>query len=146
MQWIFYALWHGIIIFFTVLYVLNQPMTMQEDGKDIGFWVAGMAIYGVCIFVANFELALRFNTHSWLGVLTLLAGVIAYFFFYSILSFVFKGEIDHLFVPSFKIKILWVSIVFCLVQTYVIESIFKFFHARWKAHNAAKQESKQKKN
>lgn len=89
MQWIFYALWHGVIIFFTVLYVLNQPLTMQEDGKDIGFWVAGMAIYGVCIFVANFELALRFNTHSWLGVLTLLAGVIAYFFFYSILSLVF---------------------------------------------------------
>jgi len=30
---------------------------MQSDGKDIGFWVAGMAVYGICIIVANFELA-----------------------------------------------------------------------------------------
>ena len=38
MQWIFYALWHALIIFFTVLYTLNRPGSVQSDGKDIGFW------------------------------------------------------------------------------------------------------------
>lgn len=125
MQWIFYALWHAAIIFATVLLVLNNERAMQSDGKDIGFWVCGMAIYGVCIFVANFELAIRFNTHTWWSTVTLLAGVVAYFFFYSILSLIFKGHINHLFGPSFSIPLLWIIILFCLMQTYVVEKVYK---------------------
>ena len=56
-----------------------------------------MAIYGVCIFVANFLLAIRFNTHTWCSTFTLLAGVIAYFVFYGLLSQIFKNQINHLF-------------------------------------------------
>ena len=56
-----------------------------------------MTIYGVCIFVANFLLAIRFNTHTWCSTLTLFAGVIAYFLFYFALSQVFKNQIAHLF-------------------------------------------------
>ena len=104
---------------------------MQSDGKAIGFWVTGMQVYGVCIFVANFELAIRFNTHTWLGCLTLLAGVVAYFFFYSILSFVFKGQIDHLFVPSFQISLVWVAIFFCIAQTYAIEKMYKYLYQKF---------------
>lgn len=114
MQWILYALWHGIVVFFTVFYCLNQPQTMQSDGKDIGFWACGMSVYGVCIFVANWELAIRFNTLNVVAFFTLCAGVLAYFLFYGLLSFVFSGNIDHLFVPTFKINLLYVSIFFCL--------------------------------
>lgn len=125
MQWVFYALWHAAIIFATVLYALNQPQACQSDGKEIGFWVAGMTIYGVCIFVANFLLAMRFNTHSCCSTLTLLAGVVAYFFFYSILAVFFTNQINHLFMPNFSIGVLWLSVLFCVLQTYVIEKIYK---------------------
>lgn len=99
---------------------------MQEDGKDIGFWVGGMAVYGVCIFVANWELAIRFNTLNVFAFLTLMAGVVAYFLFYGILSLVFQGNIDHLFLPTFQIKLLYVGIFFCLASTYAIERIYKY--------------------
>jgi len=56
-KWIIYALWHGLVIFAIVHFGLLNHQTAQADGKDIGFWVSGMAIFGVCIFVANFELA-----------------------------------------------------------------------------------------
>ena len=125
MQWIFYALWHGLIVFATVLLVMENPSTYQSDGKNIGFWVCGMAIYGVCIFVANFELAIRFHTHTKWSTLTLSAGVVAYFFFYSVLSLVFTNHINHLFGPSFAIPLLWVIIIFCILQTYVVERVYK---------------------
>lgn len=87
---------------------------MQADGKDIGFWLAGMAVFGICIFVANFELAQRFHTHTILGGLTLSAGCVCYFLFYFVLSYVFKGNIDHLFIPTFNMGLVWVTIFFCL--------------------------------
>lgn len=88
-QWVIYALWHAFVIHYTVLYVLCNPETHKADGKDIGFWLSGMAIYGVCIMVANLEIAIRFNTHNVLGVLCILAGVVCYFLSYGILSAVF---------------------------------------------------------
>lgn len=60
-QWIAYALWHSGVIFFTTLFVLNNYQTHQTDGKDIGFWVAGLLNFGICIFVANLEIAMRFH-------------------------------------------------------------------------------------
>ena len=145
MQWIFYALWHAIIIFYVCLYCMNQPSTMQSDGKDIGFWAAGMAVYGVCIFVANFELAIRFNTHNAIGVFTLMIGVINYFFFYGLLSLVFQGNIDHLFAPTFKIQLLYVIIFFCLAQTYAVERMYKYFIEKFNVWVDKKRAAEQKK-
>ena len=102
-----------------------------------------MVVYGVCIFVANFELAIRFNTHNGYGILTLMAGVVAYFFFYGILSFVFQGNIDHLFVPTFKIELLYLIIFFCLAQTYAIERMYKYIQEKvdaWMESKAKKEE------
>ena len=48
---------------------MAQYSTHQSDGKDIGFWVSGMLVYGVCIFVANGVLAFKHFTHTWVGLL-----------------------------------------------------------------------------
>lgn len=91
MQHIFYALWHGLLIFYTTLVIMCTPGVTQSDGKDIGFWVGGMTIYGICIFVANFELAIRFHMLSWIAVVMLMLGPIAYFLFYALESMFFSG-------------------------------------------------------
>ena len=64
-QWLVYGLWHAVVIFFTTMAVLSNPATSQWDGKDIGFWVSGMAVYGSCVFVANAVVATRMHGHNW---------------------------------------------------------------------------------
>lgn len=90
-----------------------------------------MAVYGVCIFVANFQLAIRFNTHTLFSTLALLAGVVAYFLFYGLASKFLSGQVDHLFIPTFKIQLLYVCIFFCLAQTYVIDVIYGYFMGKY---------------
>lgn len=114
MQWIFYALWHAFVIYYVALYCLCIPEVMQPDGTAIGFWVTGMAIFGVCVLVANFELAMRFNTHTWVGTFILLVGPISYFLLYFVLSLISKSAISHIFVPTFKMVLIWIAVFFCL--------------------------------
>lgn len=135
-QWIFYALWHALIVYFIALYCLNLPGVVQADGKDIGFWLAGMLVFGVCIFVANFELAIRFNTHTWQSTVFLIIGPICYFLFYSLLAEVFKGNIDHLFKPTFSICLVWIASFFCIAQTYIFETIYKYFYNKYSSFAA----------
>lgn len=76
--------------------------------------MAGMIVFGICIFVANFQLAINFNTHTWVGIITLWLGVIAYFFFYGLASLVFKGYINHLFKPTWEMPITYYACIFCV--------------------------------
>lgn len=137
MQWVFYALWHAFIITFVSLYALNMVSCVMPDGQAIGFWVGGMLVYGQCILVANFQLAQRFNVLDKVGVFLLLLGVAGYFFFFGILSVIFKGDIGHLFLPTFNSILTWICIFFCLAQTYVIEKMYKIVEEKtiiwWKA-------------
>lgn len=66
-------------------------------------------------------------------------GVIAYFFFYGILSLVFQGNIDHLFAPTFKIELLYVIIFFSLAQVYAIERMYKYFMEKFNSWIKNKQ-------
>ena len=91
-------------------------------------------------------MAIRFNTHTHIGFLTLLAGVAAYFLFYGVESIIFGGHINHLFVPSFKIKLLYVIILFNLGQVYVIERLYKSIQgliSDWLARRKEEKEQKE---
>ena len=56
-----FARWYVCDNFHFCAYYLDLPSVVLLDGNDIGFRIAVMAVYGVCIFVTNFELTLRFN-------------------------------------------------------------------------------------
>lgn len=96
-KWVLYALWHALVILYSVLYALNQYKASAPDGKEIGFWVAGMAIYGVCIIVANVLLAAKFHIHNWVGVVFFAMMITAYFLFYWLMSLFYTNELNHLF-------------------------------------------------
>lgn len=59
---------------------------MQTDGKATGFWVGGMTVYGVSIFVANLFLFTNAKTYEKIGIFLLSLGPIAYFLFYWLFS------------------------------------------------------------
>lgn len=76
--------------------------------------MAGMIVYGICIFIANFQLAINFNTHTIHGIIALWLGVIAYFLFYGVAALVFKGEINHLFEPTWAMPMTYYATLFCV--------------------------------
>lgn len=120
---ILYALWHSFIIFMTCLFATSYVGAHQTDGKDIDFWIGGMTIFGVSIFVANLVLAQHSTTFEWRYIILLFLGPIAYFLFYWIVNKILPGEIDHLFANNFSITVIWYAIIFCMVSTYVIDEV-----------------------
>lgn len=113
-KYIIYALWHSWICYFIGFYCLNIPSQNEANGKAIGLWSAGQLVFGVCIFVANFQLAINFNTHTVIGVLTLLAGPLAYFVIFPLISYTFHNEANHLFGPIFDMAVTYLVIIFCV--------------------------------
>lgn len=60
-----------------------------------------MTVYGVCIFVANVLLAVRFHNHNWISWLAIALGCLAYIVSYGFLSAVMDNEVNHLFAVNF---------------------------------------------
>lgn len=98
-----------------------------------------MAIFGVCIFVANFELALRFNTHTWPGTILLLTGPVMYFLLYFLMSLVFVSGICQIFVPSFKMILIWIVVYFCVAQTFVVEYMYNYIYNKYSSYAQRKR-------
>lgn len=126
-KWIVYAFLHALLIYLTVYYVLAQPQARRGDATEIGLWIGGMTVYGVCIFVANVLLAVRFHNHNWISITTITLGMLAYFVFYSLLSAVFRNEVDRLFGVNFGIGLVWLSIILCVGAVYVTEKAAQHF-------------------
>lgn len=63
-KYIVYALWHALVAYTICVYALSELGANQNDGKEIGFWVAGMTTFGVCIFMANFQLGIYAKTYE----------------------------------------------------------------------------------
>jgi hypothetical protein len=81
---------------------------MQSDGKEIGFWIAGMSVYGVCEFLANGVLFMKYNVHNMEGIIIIILMVAAYFVFYAIFN-LFPGYIFHAFTTNMSILLVWLS-------------------------------------
>ena len=56
-----YGLWYALTIYMTTYVVECQLGEKLSDGKDIGLWVAGDNVYGICIIVANIVLFHRLH-------------------------------------------------------------------------------------
>ena len=91
-----------------------------------------MLVYGICIFVANSVLAFKHNTHYWIGTFFFVLCTSAYFFFYWLFSVTFKNEVNHLFMPTFSMRICYVVILFIVVSVYLAELAYSAFKRMWK--------------
>lgn len=112
-KWVLYGLWHSFAILFLVFYVLVQTSAVQNDGKEIGFWIAGMTVYGVCEFIANGVLFMKYNVHNYEGIILIILMVAAYFVFYAIFSLI-PGNIYHSFNTNMSIILVWLSFLIAL--------------------------------
>mmetsp|Transcript_3850 Transcript_3850/g.5831 ORF Transcript_3850/g.5831 Transcript_3850/m.5831 type:complete len:108 (+) Transcript_3850:2709-3032(+) len=79
-RWIFYGLFHAIVIYFTCLFFIDWPgQNSVDDGKDLGFWVSGHVVFCACIVVVNVEILFKFNNFTGWGE-GLVFGMILTFF------------------------------------------------------------------
>lgn len=131
-KWLLYALIHAAFIFFCCFWVIAQKSTHQSDGKDIGFWVAGMVVYGVCIFVANSVLAFKHYTHYWIGTFFFVMCTSSYFLFFYLFSISFKNEIGHLFIPTFSMRIVYIIAFFIVISVFLAECAYSQCKRMWK--------------
>jgi hypothetical protein len=131
-RWLLYALAHAFFVFCCCFYVMAQYSTHQSDGKDIGFWVSGMLVYGVCIFVANGVLAFKQYTHTWMGTFFYILCASSYFFFYWLFSVTFKNEIAHLFIPTFSMRVCYVIFFYICGTVYLLELAWSALKHWWK--------------
>ena len=61
--YLLYGLVQSTIIFMLCFFLLNTN-DMQPGGKNIGFWVTGHMVYGVCIIVANIVIMFRYHNFT----------------------------------------------------------------------------------
>lgn len=142
-KWLAYALSHACFIFFCGFWVLAQKGTHQSDGKDIGFWVAGMLVYGICIFVANTVLAYKHFTHYWIGTFFFVLCSSSYFVFFWLFSMSFKNEIGNLFQPTFSMRICWIIMFFIVITAYLLELSYASFKRLWKGEPHDEEEEEE---
>jgi len=88
-------------------------------------WVGGMTVYGVCIFVANALLFVRFHNHTAVGTICFFVGISSYFIFFVFTSAVLHNEIDHLFQNNFKMRLVSLTITFAVGYALVAEGAIR---------------------
>ena len=127
-QWLLYAIWHGILSYFICFYCLTQQQThIGADGQDIGFWVSGHVVYGACIFVANCLIIVRFNNFVGYGEGTVLLMISAFFIILCFESqFSAFAEVYGIFGRMFGSKLVWLCLIFISGQTVVFELLLRF--------------------
>jgi len=77
--WTIYALFHGCLSWiFCILAICPET---KSNGKDLGFWVSGILVYGVCCFIANAVILTRTSNFTGYGEALNALMIFAYFFF-----------------------------------------------------------------
>lgn len=78
MKYLIYGILQAIVIYLLTFQLLAQN-DVQEDGKNIAFWVIGHVVYLACIIVANIMIFFRFNNYTGWGEWTCTGMVLAFF-------------------------------------------------------------------
>lgn len=112
-KWLLLALFHGFIIYCVCMLALINTPVVQNDGKDIGFWVAGHATYGSAVLIANLVILHKFNNFTKYGEALVGLMVFAYFFFMLVLSLIEQGYLNHIFFSMFGMLRIWLAFLIC---------------------------------
>jgi hypothetical protein len=82
MKWVFYGLWHSFVIYITCFQAVGANGQYLTDGKDVGFWIVGHLVYGVCVIVANVVMLHKFNNYTGWGEVLVAMMILAFFTIY----------------------------------------------------------------
>lgn len=134
-EWVLYAIWHALVVYFVCFFALtaagddNSPR--QTDGKDLGFWVAGHVVYGVCVFISNLVLAHKFHHHHWQGLALIGLMIFAFFFILGVQSawpsVTFFADVSHIFRHTFKSPLVWLTIFMSCGQVSIFELLWRSY-------------------
>lgn len=92
------------------------------DGKDIGFWVGGHAVYGVCVVVANVVLVFKFNNYTGWGEVLAFGCTLSYFtlLFLENLLLMFP-QVFLIFDTAYRQPMLWIGTFLSVAAVVVLE-------------------------
>ena len=79
--YLFYGLWYAGVIYWIFFYLQCSGLQVLSDGQDIGFWVAGDNVYGVCIIIVNLVLLHRLHLFEKYGMGLYAFSIGCYFLF-----------------------------------------------------------------
>ena len=128
MKWVFYGLWHSLVIYIICVQAVGTIGQYQTDGKDIGFYVVGHLVYGTCVIVANVVMLHKFNNYTGWGEVLVAMMIMAFFTIFFLESlFEMFPQVYLIFAPTFLHPIIWAAMTLSIIQT----SIGEFFISRY---------------
>lgn len=93
------------------------------DGKDIGFWVGGHAVYGVCVVVANVVLVFKFHNYTGWGEVLAFASALSYFTLLFLENLVLAFPPVYLiFDTAYRQPVLWIGTFLAVATVIAIET------------------------
>ena len=122
LKWVVYGLSHAFMIYIFNFHFLLLPGQNLADGKDIGFWVGGNYVYGVCVIVANFVIMIRFNNYTGWGEVLCFGSMLMYFTFYFLENLLTMfPQVYLIFDTTFMQPIMWIGISLTFMTVIVFE-------------------------
>lgn len=95
---------------------------MQDNGKNLGFWVSGHVAYGVCIIVANIVIFFRFNNYTGWGEWTCTGMCLAFFTILYIESLLpMFPQTYYIFDTMMEQPLIWFQIISCTMLASIVE-------------------------
>lgn len=124
LRWVLYALFHALTVYMLNFFAVVTPGQTLLDGKDIGFWVVGHTVYGVCVVVANVVIAFKFHNYSGWGEVLAFGSSLSYFtlFFLQNLLKMFP-ELYLIFDTTYRQPMVWVATLLSVGVVVVIEMV-----------------------
>jgi len=135
-KWIIYAVWHAFVVYNINFWALAEGddtnSARQSNGKDLGFWIAGHVVYGVCCFISNLTLWHKFHIHHAYGLALIGLMIFAFFLIlfvesewpFSVTLFADVGGIYSHMMGSLTV---WLTLAFTLGQVSVLEILWKAY-------------------
>ena len=104
---------------------------MQEDGKNLGFWVIGHVVFGSCIIVANIVIFFRFNNYTGWGEWTCTGMVLAFFFLFYLESLMpMFSQTYYIYDTIWEQAIVWVQMLAVSFLALLFEFGLKAYKSR----------------
>lgn len=127
-KWVIYGLWHSFVIYMICFQAVGTIGQYQTDGQDIGFYVLGHVVYGVCVIVANVVMLHKFNNYTGWGEVLVALMILSFFSTYFVESLMdMFPQVYLLFAPTFTQPMVWAAVTLSIIQT----SIGEFLISRY---------------
>jgi len=119
------------MVIYLLTFYLICTNDLQEDGKNLAFWVIGHTVYGTCIIVANIVIFFRFNNYTGWGEWTCTGMVLAFFLLLYVESMMpMFSQTYYIFDTMMEQSIVWVQMLSVSLLAILGEYAFKVYKSR----------------